>query len=348
MKILKPKRLKFGDRLAVVSISWGGPAAYPELYQHGLENLKEFLGVEILEYPTARMPAEELSKNPRARAEDINNAFADPAVDGIISSIGGYDSMRILPYIDPEAIRANPKLIMGYSDTTTILSYANLLGLVTFYGPSVMGGLAQIESMPESHRAHLKSMLTGNPVGEPLPVFEKWSDGYPNWSAKATIGQVSSQKTNDTGWVWVQGDGIREGRLWGGCIEVLEFLKGSDYWPKKSFWNKRVLFFETSEDKPPVQEVVYMLRNYGLQGAFERASGLLFGRPKAYTENEKQELYKALKQVVGVEFERPDLPVVANMDFGHTDPKLVLPLGAKVRIDSEEKNISVVEAFTRA
>lgn len=347
MRYIKPKRLKAGDTAAIVSISWGGPAAYPHLYEHGLENLTKFFGVKVVEYPTARMKADELSKNPRARADDINRAFADPEVDAIISSIGGYDSMRILPHIDAHAIRNNPKIIMGYSDTTTVLSYASLLGLVTFYGPSLMGGIAQLESMPETHREHVKRMLTEDCTGDDLPVFEKWSDGYPDWSNKSRAGEVLSPTKNTTGWVWVQGEGTRDGRLWGGNIEVLEFLKGSDYWPKKSFWDGRILLFETSEDKPPVREVVYMLRNYGLQEVFARASGVLFGRPKAYSEAEKKELYEALHRVIGEEFECPDLPVIANMDFGHTDPKMVLPLGAKLRIDCEAKEITILESFTR-
>ncbi len=348
MRSVKPKRLKQGDTAAVVSISWGGPSVYPALYEHGLQNLSEHFGVKIVEYPTARMTADELSKNPRARAEDINRAFADPEVDAIVSSIGGYDSMRILPYIDPNVIRTHPKIIMGYSDTTTILAYANLLGVVTFYGPSIMGGLAQLESMPESHRDHIRRMLTEDCTGDYLPAFEQWSDGYPDWGVKSRIGEVLSQQKNTTGWVWVQGEGIREGRAWGGCIEVLEFMKGTDYWPQKSFWNDRILFLETSEDKPPVREVVYMLRNYGLQGVFERAAGVFFGRPKAYSEQEKKELYEALRRVIGIEFGRPELPVVANMDFGHTDPKVILPLGAKLRIDCLTRTISFLESFTRA
>ncbi|HUX22652.1 MAG TPA: LD-carboxypeptidase, partial [Spirochaetia bacterium] len=91
----------------------------------------------------------------------------------------------------------------------------------------------------------------------------------------------------------------------------------------------------------------YMLRNYGLQHAFDRASAIFFGRPKSYSDAEKGDLYRALKQVVGEEFGRPDLPIVANMDFGHTDPKVILPLGARLRVDSERREITVVEEFTR-
>jgi muramoyltetrapeptide carboxypeptidase LdcA involved in peptidoglycan recycling len=343
-----PKRLHVGDTVAVLSISWGGPAAYPALFDHGLENISRYLGLKVVELPTARMSNDELQRHPRLRAEDVNAAFRDPEIKAVISSIGGYDSVRILPYIDNRALRENPKIMMGYSDTTTVLSYISLLGGISLYGPSVMGGLAQLESMPNEYLEHLRRFLMHGCAGYRYHWYDSWSDGYPDWGSAASAGQVSNRRANAEGWRWIQGQGgRREGRLWGGCIEVLEFLKGSDYWPDKSFWNDRVVFFETSEAKPPVQQIVYMLRSYGIQEVFERSSAILFGRPKAYTDSEKSDLYQALAKVIGEEFGRPDLPVIANMDFGHTDPKIVLPLGGKVAVDPEEKSVTIVEEFTR-
>ena len=78
-----------------------------------------------------------------------------------------------------------------------------------------------------------------------------------------------------------------------------------------------------------------------------RAAAVLFGRPKGYSDAQKKELYDALKRVIGVEFERPELPVVANMDFGHTDPKIILPMGAKVQVDSGNRELTIVEDFTK-
>ncbi|HUZ16913.1 MAG TPA: S66 peptidase family protein, partial [Spirochaetia bacterium] len=292
MQQFLPKRLKRGDTVAILTVSWGGPAAYPALFERGVANLTNLFGFTVRELPTTRMTSDELSKNPRLRAEDVNSAFRDSEISAIISSIGGYDSMRILPYIDPVAIIENPKIMMGYSDTTTILSFANLLGAVTFYGPSVMGGLAQVDNMPPGYLDHITRFLTGVCADYRYSWFESWSDGYPDWVAAATLGQVSNKRENKEGWQWVQGKGVIEGQLWGGCIEVLEFLKGTDYWPDADFWNERILFFETSEDKPPVREVVYMLRNYGLQHAFDRASAIFFGRPKSYSDAEKGDLYR--------------------------------------------------------
>ena len=84
---------------------------------------------------------------------------------------------------------------------------------------------------------------------------------------------------------------------------------------------------------PPM--VKLMLRNYGLMGALETASAVLFGRPRGYTSEQRGELEKAIRSVIADEFGRPDLPVVVNMDFGHTDPQMVLPLGARAEVNIE-------------
>lgn len=345
MFLRKPKRLQPGDRVAIVSLSWGGPAAYPALYELGLANLSTHFGLVPIELETARLPDSVLYRNPKLRAEDLNRAFRDPSIKAIFSSVGGYDSVRILPHVDWSAVRSNPKIMMGYSDTATTLTAANLHGLVTFYGPSVMTGVAQLKSLPRSFEEHLRAMLFADAAGYRYTPYESWSDWYPDWGDRKRIGQVNGAQPNP-GWRWLQGRGVSVGRLWGGCIEVLEFLKGTDWWPERSFWNERVLFLESSEAKPSVQQIVYMLRNYGVAGVFERASALLYARPKGYSEGEKEELYKALVRVVGEEFEQPDLPIVANMDFGHTDPKLVLPLGAKLSIDCGRRELTIVESFT--
>lgn len=124
-----------------------------------------------------------------------------------------------------------------------------------------------------------------------------------------------------------------EGRLWGGCIEVLEFMKSTVFWPDKDFWNNRILFFETSEEKPLPNQVGYMLRNYGIQGILNKVKGIVFGRPKDYTDKEKDELNKVILKIVKDEFDAPDIPIVMDMDFGHTDPKVILPLGCTMSLN---------------
>ncbi len=343
--MIKPETLKPGDPVAVLSPSWGGPSVAPHIYESGLNTLRE-LGLKPVEFPTARMDADELYRHPELRAEDINNAFADEKVKGIISTIGGSDSVRILKYLDRDIIRNNPKFLMGYSDFTTITTFVNQLGLVAFNGPSVMAGFSQWESFTPAYRNYLKTFLFNPPEEGTLPVFSAYSDGYPEWSDRANTGKLNPLRDSD-GLHFLQGKHSVRGSLFGGCIEVMDMLKGTDFWPESKFWDGRILFLETSEDKPSVDYVTYSLRNYGVMGVFDRIEGLLIGRARDYSDKEKISLERAVCEVVGEEFGRSDLPIVANVDFGHTDPQVILPLGIDFEIDvMGEKILQKERAFS--
>ena len=342
LEVVKPKRLAAGDTVAVLSTSWGGPAIFPKIYELGVRNLKANFHLQIKEYPTTRGDPELLHGNPEMRAKDVNNAFSDREVAGIISSIGGDDSIRILPYLSKEAIRSNPKVLMGYSDTTTLLSYCNQLGLVTFHGPSIMAGFSQMENLPATFTAHVAEMLFHSKASHQYSPFEVWSDGYPDWAEDGNIGKVNPPRKDD-GWRWLQGMSIVRGELFGGNIEVLEGLKGTEFWPSRDFWRGKILFLETSEEKPSRAYIRRCLRNYGVQGIFDKITGLLFGRARDFSDEEKKDLDENIVTVVAGEFRRRDLPIVTNMDFGHTDPQFILPLGARAAIDCGRRKFALVE-----
>lgn len=341
MAVLRPRRLRPGDRVAIVSPSWGGPSLFPAVYESGLRTLREDLGLEVVEMPHARDPADVLDARPELRAADLHAAFADESIAGIITSIGGDDSVRVLPHLDPGAMVRHPKVLLGYSDTATLLSWLNLHGLVTYNGPSVMAGLAQARALPPAFLAHLRAMLM-----EPAPRTEyrpygSYSDGYPDWADASRAGAVNPPRPAPP-WSF-SGEGVAEGPLFGGCIEVLEFLKGTRFWPPLDFWDGRVLFLETSEDVPSPAAVKRMVRNYGTQGVLERIAGLLFGRPRDYDEEARRALRYRVARVLR-EFGRGDLPVVFDMDFGHTDPQVVLPLGLRVRVEVQARRVTLLEA----
>lgn len=331
--------------MAVVTPSWGGPYAFPGIYRKGLEVLREDLGLEVVEARTTRYDQSYLRRHPEVRAMDINQVFEDDSVDAVISSIGGDDSVRILPFLDLDLILSRPKVLMGFSDTTTVLSYLNWKGLVTFYGPSVMAGIAQMRNYPRQVE-HIRSVLFHPSEEMSYRPFPKYSEGYPDWAQEGRDGEVGAKRRN-RGWRALQGDGRVRGRLFGGCIEVLEMMKATPYWPPPEFWKDKVLFLETSEEKPTPDSVKYMLRNYGMQGVFDSMSALLFGRPRGYTPREKVKLATAIRQVVGEEFGRPDMPIIADMDFGHTDPQLILPLGIRAEVDPDAPSVRLLEPAVR-
>jgi len=344
MNIVKPNKLKQGDTIAIVSPSWGGPGTFPAVYQSGIHNIEKYLGLKVKEYPETIANADYLYEHPEVRAEHINRAFADSEVKAIFSSIGGDDSIRILKYLDSNIIQKNPKIFMGYSDTTTLLTFIRQLGIVTFNGPSVMAGFAQMNNLPKTFSEHVKELLfTHNTTYEYRP-YEVWCDGYPSWSEKGYRNQLKELHQNTDGWHWLQGETTVEGQLFGGCIEVLEFLKGTKYWPKKDFWKNQILFFETSENKPSIDVVSCMLRNYGIQGIFEQISGVLIGRCRDYSVEEKKEFDEMVVRIIVKEFGQEQIPIVTNLDFGHTDPQFILPLGVRAQIDTTKKALKLTEA----
>jgi len=342
MEYIKPARLVFGDTVAIVSPSWGGPSRFPHIYENGLKTLREF-GLQIKEYPSARASGEFLASHPEFRAKDINDAFADVEVKAIFASIGGDDSVRILPFLNSDLIQNNPKIVMGYSDTTSLLTFINQLGMVTFYGPSIMAGFSQAESLPGSFTEHIKQMLFSPQAPLEYTSYGQYCNGYPEWSEAANLGKTKELR-GDTGWRFIQGTGVVSGELYGGCIDVLESLNGTDFWPEREFWNGKILFFETSEEKPSVLRVRRMLRNYGMQGIFNKAVAVLFGRARDFTDEEKEELDQMIIEVIKGEFGNADISVVTNMDFGHTDPQLILPLGVKAEVDSTQQTFRLLEA----
>lgn len=341
--MIKPKKLHKGSKIAIISPSNGLPYLFPDIYELGLKNLQQVMGFKIVEMQTARMSPKELYNNPKLRAQDINRAFADDTIDGIITSIGGNESVRILKYLDTDIITNNAKFIMGFSDATTFLSYLNSLGMVTFYGPSVMAGFAQINHLTLSFTEHIKDIVFNKKIPYKYNFYKEWTNGYKDWTDKNTLGQCT-EFINNEGFDILQTGKSVQGRLWGGCMEVLEFLKSTVYWPNENFWDDRILFFETSEDKPSPTQVEHMLRNYGTQGILNRVKAVIFGRPKDYSLEEKEEVNEVILRVIRDEFDNKELPIIVNMDFGHTDPKIILPMGCLVSINPITKELILMES----
>ena len=285
-----------------------------------------------------------LRANPKMRAQAVNEAFADPDIKAIFTSTGGDDSVRLLPYLNQQLIAANPKILMGFSDITTLHVLANLQGLITFYGPCIMAGLAQIPSLPISFKTHLQTMLFEPQASYEYQPYHDYCEGYPDWANLEHAGQINPLKPND-GWHWLQGSGKTQGELFGGCVEVLDMIKATDFWPLPNFWQNKILFLETSEEKPPLHYIDRVLRNYGMMGLFDSINGLIVGRARDYSDEEKQQLESIIVSVVANEFNQPTLPIISNFDIGHTDPQLVLPMGVNAEIDCHNKQVKLIESW---
>ena len=343
--MIKPKALKRGDKIATVSLSWGGPGTFLHRYHAGKKQLCDTFGLEIVETQNALKPADWIYKNPKARADDLMSAFLDPSIKAIISTIGGDESVRILPFLDIEIIRNNPKIFLGYSDTTITHFACVKAGLTSFYGPSIMAGFAENGGLlPYMQQSIERTLFSTDPIGEIEGNEDGWTVEHLDWMDPNNQ-KIKRKLRPPTGPKILQGDGIAKGHLIGGCVEVLEMLKGTDYWPQLSTWNGAILFLETSEEAPDVTNFERWIRNYGSQGILQKLSGILIGRPGGQLKD--KDLYRydnALIKIVRDELGLTDLPIMCQMDFGHTDPMLTLPYGVQAEIDCKANLFSILES----
>lgn len=340
-----PAMLQAGDRVAAVSLSWGGACAVPERYEIGKRQIQEEFGLSVVEMPNTKAPAEWIAKHPEARAADLMQAFEDPSVRGIVSVIGGSDSIRILPYLNLEVIRRNPKPFIGYSDSTVTHLACYAAGVCSYYGPSVLSGFAENGGM---HRYLAESfrrvVMSAEPPGILKENREGWTVEFIPWEDPEKQSVRRTLRPSD-GWQWLQGRGRAEGQLFGGCLEVLDWLRGSPVWPDRERFPDTVLFLETSEEAPSPEAVQRMVRALFAAMPVDRVQGVLFGRPGGPLDPVRfTEYYRVLQQVVGEELGKTDLPIVCGMDFGHTDPFMTIPYGVRAHIDCVAREIAIKDA----
>lgn len=230
----------------------------PLPYELGLRRLVAHYGLDPVEYPTTRR----LGSSAEDRAADLHAAFTDPDIKAITTSIGGSDQITVLPHLDGELIRANPKPFFGFSDNTNLLMYLANLGLVAYHGASVMTQFGRPGAMHSLTEASVRAALftTGAYELTPSPdtndVDRPWND--PAAFASAPVMEPAGGRH------WHQPDQVVEGPAWGGCVEVLAQLLMADREIRPAAeYEGRVLFLETSEQMPSAEDVYRILRAMG-------------------------------------------------------------------------------------
>lgn len=341
MPLVKPQVLKPGDKVATVSLSWGG-AGEPDIrwrYEVGKERLEKIFGLEVVEMPHTLAGAVQVYENPEKRAQDLMDAFRDPSIKGIFSCIGGIESIRMLPYIDYDVIRNNPKVFMGYSDTTISHLICHKAGLSSFYGPSILADLAEnVELHPYVVDSMRRALFSTEAIGK-IESPDVWTSEYLPWEEKNK--DTARQVLPNGPHVLLQGQGKVKGRLIGGCMEVLEMAKGTDLWPGMEAFDDAILFLETSEDTPDPTFYECWLRNYAAMGIFKRVNGIILSKP--YGEKHQEKYHELALKIIREE-EKLTMPILANVSFGHTEPMTVLPYGAMAEIDCAQGSLVILDS----
>jgi len=175
---------------------------------------------------------------------------------------------------------------------------------------------------------------------DPSPI---WTSERLPWEEKNKCIERNTQLNK--GYELLQGEGIAGGHLIGGCIETLEMIKGTELWPENDLWDNSIIFFETSEDNSSPEYVEYWLRNYGSQGILQRVNGIIFGKP--YDNLYYEEYKKVILKVVREELKLVHLPILYNMNFGHTAPMITIPYGAMAEINCDKKTFCILDSGVR-
>lgn len=352
--MIKPKPLKRGDKVAIVSLS-SGILGEPEVRHQldlGIRRLKE-LGLEPVFMPHTLKGLNYIKNNPSKRADDLMFAFKEPSIKGIICAIGGDDTYKTIPYLMntefKNTVRSNPKVFVGFSDSTNNHLMLNKLGLVTYYGLNFLSDLCELQKEMIPYTKQSYQRLFKNDESFEIHSSSKWYLNREDYSIdQISVPLVEIEETN--GHEYLNGFGVVEGLFWGGCLESIYDLYTSERYsdqryiynqygliPDKDFFKDKIIFLETSEEKPKPEKFKMMLYFLINEGVLSRAKCLLIGKP--YDEVYYQE-YREILTNLSYQF---NLPIVYNLNFGHALPRTIIPYGIKGKVDFDKKEIKVIE-----
>ncbi len=308
--MIKPKILKAGDRVAIIA-----PASATDLesVKKGEMQIRD-LGLNPVMFPTCYTNYGHLAATDEERAKDVNDAFRDESINGIICLRGGYGTPRILNMLDYEMIRSNPKVFVGFSDITALhMVFNQICKMVTFHGPMATSSLPQY-----SRESLVKNVFTADPVGL-----------YFNPNNE----QLESLCT-----------GKGEGMLTGGNLSLLVSTLGSKY---EVDTKRKILFIE--EVGEHIYKIDNMLTSLALAGKFNDCLGIILGTFEA-CEREKKAyeggLDLTLMEVIENTLLKFNKPIIYNFKAGHNSPQPTLPLGTNVIIDADLKQVTFTESGT--
>ncbi|MBF0492293.1 MAG: LD-carboxypeptidase [Deltaproteobacteria bacterium] len=301
---LKPLALKKGDLIAVAATA--SPFDVPE-FEKGLVTLKE-LGFRVTYRKDIFEKRAFLAGTDERRAEELNQHLADPEVRAILFARGGWGTSRILPLLKKDLFEKKPKIVLGYSDLTSLLLYLQKLGWTVFHGPVVAKGLG-----------------------------ENFSDRGKNSLLRAFLQKVALGPISNEGQHFIL-PGKSRGILIGGCLSLLiSSLKT----PWELDCENKILFIEDINEAP--YKIDRMLTHLSLAGKFEGLKGVISG--PFHSKASEEEVYVS---ILREHFGKLKIPVVYNFPSGHLNNMLTIPFGVELELDSNESRIEFLEGALHA
>jgi len=323
MEKIYPDKLKAGDEVRVIT-----PALSLSIIADNVRRIADArladLGFRVTFGKHVNESDDFESSSIADRVADLHDAFRDPNVKGVMAVIGGFNSNQLLRSLDWELIKNNPKALCGYSDITVFHNafYAKT-GLVSYSAPTY-SSFGQELGFEYTLEYFKKCLMSGEPF-EVVPS-DKWSDD--TWYKD----QQNREFINNPGWLLIN-EGEATGTLLGGNSCTLNLLQGTEYFPDLT---DSVLFLEDDEETKVANFDRDLQSLIHLPG-FAGVKGIVIGR----FQKASQVTDSLLTQVIKSKKELEHLPVIANVDFGHTDPKISFPVGGEVKLVARPGKMSI-------
>jgi muramoyltetrapeptide carboxypeptidase LdcA involved in peptidoglycan recycling len=330
-----------GDRVAILSPAWAGPAAGPEVHEQAMRRLTEATGLVPVEYPTTRR----FDASAADRAADVTAAFADPGIRAVLATIGGDDQITVIPYLDDAVLAASPKPFLGYSDNTNLLNHLWRLGVPAFHGGSTQVHLGPGPGIDDIHLASLRAALLDGGELELTEPGESEDFGLP-WEDPRALAEHGAREATEP-WAWAGPARRVSGRTWGGCLDVLDQIGIAGRLPSPADLEGAILLLETSEELPPAEWVGRWVRALGENGILAVVAGVLVARPATSNfevlpvADERARMRRAQRDAVVATVARynPEAVVCVGVPFGHTRPQWILPYGGSVTLDGATRRV---------
>ncbi len=326
-------------KIGVISPSWNGPGTYPFVFEAGLKELARVFGKDVV---LAEYCVRDTMPLPEERAKDIHAMFLDPTVDLIVASIGGNDSIDVLPFLDKKLIRthAKSKMFLGYSDPTTLLLYLRDLGVQTIHGPTIMSGFAEMGGVSPELETHIRDLFDATLREYRYPFFSKSTDRNNPWENENSFkkGNADYYKTNE--WHVLQ-QGTARGRLIGGNLETIYRMSAKGILGALiEGYTGYMVFLETSEEKPSLEYLRQFFHEPAVRDLIIRSNALILGYPSYYSPEEESEIYTLLRDSILPEYGYTGV-VVAGLPIGHSRPQWLLVEGADYTLDSAARTLTL-------
>ncbi len=322
MKQIYPAKLKSGDEIRIIAPSHSMALISKEVRVIANQRFSN-LGLKLSFGKHIEEKDDFGSLSIESRVQDIHEAFSEKNVKAILPVIGGFNSNQLLKYLNWELIKNNPKIFCGYSDIT-ILNNAILqkTGLVNYYGPhySSFGQKLYFEYT----MGYFKKCLMQENAFEIKPSKE-WSDDqwYKNQEKRILI--------KNSGWKIIN-NGIAKGTIIGGNLGTFNLLQGTNYFPEV---DQSILFLEDDDIVGEFSDVEFdrNLQSIINLPQFKSVGGIVIGRFQKASKMTTEKISKIIK----TKMELNSLPVIADVDFGHTDPKITFPIGGEISLEATSR-----------